>query len=124
MIRRAIHLLTVDRGVFPDDIVRNSHPLEKPMGLDSAVDPRRVRAFSVWALEEAASCGHTLQTASALVEAIRSSPASPECRVTSDILDSSVDTMEPEIVPIETDDRFALQLSRYLTIGMLCVKTY
>ena len=111
-----IHLLTIDRGVFPDDSIRKLHPLEEPMELESAVDPRRVRAFSVWFLEEAASCGHTLQTAGALVEAIRNSPAYPECRVTSDILDASVDAMGPEIEPIETDDSLALQLSRYLTI--------
>ena len=111
-----IHLLTVDRGVFPDDIVRNSHPLEKPMGLDSGVDPRRVRAFSIWTLEEAASRGHTLQTADKVVEAIRSSSAHPECRVTSDVLQASVESMAPEIVGARPDESLALQLNRYREI--------
>ncbi len=112
----AIHLLTVDRGVFPDDIVRNSHPLEKPMGLDSGVDSRRVRAFSVWTLEESASRGHTLQTASDVVGAIRDSSAHPECQVTSDILESSVKGMAPEIVRANSDEGLALQLDRYREI--------
>ena len=112
-----VHLLTIDRGVFPDDSVRNLLPLERPTGLESAVDSRRVRAFSVWALEDAATRGHTLQIASDLAESISSSPVRPECRVTSDILEASVVDMEPEIVPADTEGRLALQLKRYREIG-------
>ncbi len=52
-----IHLLKVDRGVFPEDTVRSLHPLEEPTGLASAMDPRRVRAFAISVLEEDASAG-------------------------------------------------------------------
>lgn len=117
-----IHLLSIDRGVFPDDIVQKSHPLEKPMGLDSGVDPRRVRAFSVWALEEAASRGHSLQDANDVVEAIRGSTAYPECPVTRDMLQASVREMEPEIVPVETEESLALQLERYRDIRRIVSK--
>lgn len=117
-----IHLLTIDRGVFPDDAVRNLHPLEKPMGLDSGVDPRRVRAFSVWALEEAALRGHSLQYASEVVQAIRGSAAHPKCSVTWDILQASVRGMEPEIVPVNTEESLALQLERYRDIRRIVRK--
>lgn len=117
-----IHLLTVDRGVFPDDTVRNAHPLEKPMGLESGVDPRRVRAFSVWALEEAASRGHSLQPASDVVEAIRGSAAHPECPVTWDILQASVKVMKPELMPIGLDEKLAFQLERYSEIRQIVRK--
>jgi hypothetical protein len=56
-----IALGTVDRGVFPDEVIRSEHPLPEPSGLnDDAVDPRRVRAFVVSILEGASSAGSTL----------------------------------------------------------------
>ncbi len=112
-----IHLLTIDRGVFPDDTVRAQHPLEAPSELDSAVDSRRVRAFTISVLEEAATVGHTLQFASDLGETIRSATVRPECPVTSDILNASVDDMAPEVVKVEAEGELALQLDRYRAIG-------
>ena len=114
-----IHLLTVDRGVFPEDSVQSLHPLEAPSRLDSAVDPRRVRAFTVSVLEEAASAGHTLQFAGDLSETIRRSAVRPECPVTSDILNASVDDMAPEVVAVEAKGELALQLERYCKIGKI-----
>ena len=112
-----VHLLTVDRGVFPEDTVRILHPLEAPSGLDSAVDSRRVRAFTVSALEEAASAGHTLKFAGDLGETIRGFAVRTECPVTSDILNASVGDMNPEVVAVEAEGELALQLNRYQAIG-------
>jgi hypothetical protein len=117
-----IHLLSVDRGVFPEDTVRTLHPLEAPSGLDSAVDSRRVRAFTISALEEASSSGHTLQFTGDLCETIRGSAVRPECPVTSDILTATVDDMAPEVVKVETENQLALQLGRYREIGEIVRK--
>ena len=111
-----IHLLKVDRGVFPEDTVRSLHPLEEPTGLASAMDPRRVRAFAISVLEEDASAGHTLQFAGDLGETIRNYAGRPECPVTSDILNASVDDMAPEVVKVEAEGELALQLNRYREI--------
>ena len=113
---QVVHLLTVDRGVFPEDAIRSLHPLEKPSALDSAVDSRRIRAFSVSALEAAASTGHTLQFADDLAQTIQESAVRPRCPVTVDILESSVDDMSPEVVRVDADGRLALQLDRYREI--------
>jgi ATP-dependent exoDNAse (exonuclease V) alpha subunit len=118
----AIRLLTVDRGVFPDDTVRMLHPLEEPSGLESSLDLRRVRAFAVAALEEAADDGHTLLPQDNAVEAIRNAPTSPECPVTGDIVAARASDMGPEIVPISIGSNTALQLARYQTIGDLVRK--
>ena len=90
-----VHLVTVDRGVFPEDTVRLLHPLEAPSMLDSAVDVRRVGSFTIQALEEGAAAGHTLQSAGSLAEAIREIAVRPECPVTADILAAGVPEMEP-----------------------------
>ena len=117
-----IHLLTVDRGVFPEDKLQALHPLQAPSRLDSALDPRRVRAFAVSVLEEAASAGHTLQFAGDLGETIREFSVRPECPVTSDILNASASDMAPEVVAVDTGGKLALQLDRYHTIGAIISK--
>lgn len=117
-----VHLLTVDRGVFPEDTVRLLHPLEAPSRLDSAVDARRVRAFTIAALEDAASAGHTLDFAGSLAEAIRETAVRPECPVTTDILAASVREMSPEVVSVELGGDLALQLGRYQKIDEIIRK--
>lgn len=112
-----VKILTIDRGVFPNDVVRLKHPLDGPSRLDSAVDLRRIRAFTVFALEEAALQGHTLLPKGKVVEAIRGYPMNPECPVTGDILFAQAKAMMPEVVPVEMDGETALQLERYKKIG-------
>lgn len=114
-----VRLLTVDRGVFPDDVVRGKHALESPSGLESSVDLRRVRAFSVASLEEAAAGGHTLLAKDQVVEAIAARPVSPACPVTGDMIAARVADMAPELVATEKDGDLALQLDRYKTLGEL-----
>ena len=48
-----ISVWTVDRGAFPDEVIRKNHPLPEPTALDADTDARRVRALSVSALEQA-----------------------------------------------------------------------
>lgn len=117
-----IRLLTVDRGVFPDDSVRLVHPLEAPSLLTSGVDSRRVRAFCLAALEMAAQEGHTLQSRDGLVDAIRSFAVKPECLVTGDILKAQSPQMAPDIVAAKLGDDHGLQLARYKAIGELVRK--
>lgn len=112
-----VKLLTVDRGVFPEDIVRLQHPLEKPSGLDSAIDLRRVRAFVISALEEASLNGHTLLPKDKVVEDIASRPVRPACKLTGDVLSSRVGDMAQEIAAVEMSDGLAVQLNRYKAIG-------
>ena len=114
-----VPLSTVDRGVFPEQVVRSSHPLNPPSHLDSAVDPRRVRAFTVRALEVSADSGHTLDFPGSLAEQIRELSGRPECSVTPDILRANVPDMEPEVVVVGSGGETALQLDRYRTIGGL-----
>jgi hypothetical protein len=117
-----LRLLMVDRGVFPEDVVRLQHPLESPSRLDSGVDLRRVRAFAVAALEDAALAGHTLLPKPKVVEAILSRPVRPACSVTGDMLSARAADMSPEIVAVALDGDIALQLGRYKSIGDLVRK--
>jgi hypothetical protein len=51
---------TVDRGLFPDESIRDHFPIPEPSRITDPADPRRVRALVVDLLEEGAAQGHTL----------------------------------------------------------------
>ena len=117
-----LKLLSVDRGVFPDDSVRLLHPLDEPSRVDSAVDLRRVRAFTVAALEEAASSGHSLLSRQEVVKVVQGAAVRPECPLTGDMLEARAADMAPEISTVESEDGLAVQLKRYRTIGAVVRK--
>ena len=114
-----ISLSTIDRGVFPEQVVRDAHPLNSPSHLNSAVDARRVRGFTIKALEDSAESGHTLDFPGDLAENIIKLSGRPECPVTSDILNAAGPEMVPEVVAVENGGKPGLQLGRYHTIGNL-----
>ena len=114
-----VALSTVDRGVFPDRNVLDAHPLEPPSHLNSAVDGRRVRAFTIAALEKSAEAGHTLGFAGDVANQIVELSGEPECPATSDILLANATEMEPEVSLVGTGQLPVLQLGRYQIIGEL-----
>lgn len=115
-----VRLLTIDRGVFPEDTVRILHPLPSPSGLDSAADLRRVRAFCISVTEEAAKNGHTLLPKDKVVAAILAMPVRPACPATGDMIAARAEDMKPALAPVPVGDGdIALQLARYRDIAAL-----
>jgi hypothetical protein len=113
-----ISVWTVDRGVFPDEIIRKTHPLPEPTALDAGTDARRVRALTVKVLEDAANCGNTLMPQDQVVLAIRNLNIKPGCDVDGDLINVSKDVFEGVIseTPL-ADGNPALQLSRLSEMG-------
>lgn len=111
--RDGVPLLTVDRGVIPSETTTDQIlPLE---GFESPLNPHRIRAFSLMALEDAAREGHTLLLVDDLVERINRLPAHRKCAVTSDIISSF--EFGSEVVVIDAEQGLALQLLRYHDFG-------
>jgi hypothetical protein len=81
-----VSIFTLDRGLFPEGIIRRKHPLPEPSALDGGTDVRRVRALTIWHLEKAADEGHTLARKSDVVLAIRDLDIRPGCPVDSDLM--------------------------------------
>ncbi len=93
-----VFLGVIDRGVFPDSIVREIHPLQEPSRVDEPVDRRRARAFVVDELEKASlMSGHTVQPKDWVIQAIRDREVRPECPLSVDIL-SAVEAFFPPTV--------------------------
>ena len=111
--RDGIPLLAVDRGVIPSEASLDKIP---PLdGFESPLNTKRVKAFTLMALENAAREGHTLQLVDDLVGRIRRVPAHRKCAVTSDIISGS--DFAPEVVAFETGSGLVLQLLRYHDFG-------
>lgn len=113
-----VSLWTVDRGVFPDEVIRRKHPLPEPTALDAGTDARRVRALTIKVLEEAASAGHTLLPQDKVVLDIRSLSLQPTCEVDTDLLSVAKDSFADVVggVPM-ANGAPALQLGRLAEMG-------
>lgn len=82
----AISLHTIDRGLFPDRVVREKHPIPAPACLEGALDARRLRAMFIYQLELAQSAGHTLLGQDQLIQKIREMEVDPPCSLSGDDL--------------------------------------
>ena len=82
-----ISLRSIDRGLYPDTIIQEKYPLPEPASMDGPTDPRRVRAFCVYYLEEAASVdGHSLMSRDLLMGRLRESDISTTPLVVNDVV--------------------------------------
>lgn len=79
-------LSVIDRGVFPDNMIREQFPLPESSRIVENVDERRVRAFVVRQLEEAAIEGDSLYPRDRIIRKIRELEVQPPCPVDSDLL--------------------------------------
>lgn len=113
-----VSIWTVDRGVFPDAVVRNTHPLPEPSALDAGTDARRVRALTVKVLEDAATAGSTLVPQAQVVLGIRGLPIQPQCAVDADLMNVAKDDFGDAAVEIAmANEAPALQLVRLAEMG-------
>jgi ATP-dependent exoDNAse (exonuclease V) alpha subunit len=113
-----ISVWTVDRGAFPDAVIRKNHPLPEPTSLDAGTDARRVRALSVSALEEAAESGNTLLPQDQVVLAIRNLAIRPKCEVDADLVQVAKEEFGGVIDEVKmTNGLPALQLARLAAMG-------
>lgn len=117
----AIAFGTIDRGVFPDAVVRQTHPLPEPSSLkDNSMDGRRVRALMVSVLEQASLEGSTLLSQDTVVQIIRDMPLQPPCPVDEDLMPVVEQMFSPMIESVEmAEGQPAYQLSRLSEMGRI-----
>lgn len=114
----SISVWTVDRGVFPDDVIRKKHPLPEPSALDGSADVRRVRALTVKVLEDAAAEGNTLLPQDQVVLNVRGLKLEPACLVDADLMSVAKERFNGVITesPL-ANNAPALQLGRLAEMG-------
>jgi ATP-dependent exoDNAse (exonuclease V) alpha subunit len=114
-----VSIWTVDRGVFPDEVIRKKHPLPAPTALDAGTDARRVRALTVKILEDAASVGNTLLPQDQVVLGIRALTLQPPCDVDADLMNVAKDDFEGSVGELAmANGAPALQLGRLTEVGV------
>lgn len=115
-----VSIWTVDRGVFPETIVRAAHPLPDPSALEAGTDSRRIRALTVEVLEQASGNGSTLIPRKDVILSVRSMELQPACSVTGDLMTVAEEEFAPEIILTElADSSAAYQLSRLAEMGAI-----
>jgi len=113
-----VNVLTIDRGVFPDDVIQKAHPLPEPSALHGGSDARRVRALTIFDLEKASSEGHTLQRKRDVILAIRDLDIRPTCLVDADLMNAIEPSFAGEIdVTALKDGSPCYQLRRLAAVG-------
>lgn len=113
-----VSVWTVDRGVFPDAVIREKHPLPEPSALDAGTDARRVRGLAVKVLEDAAAAGSTVVPQTQVVLSIRRLTIQPACDVDVDLMHVAKDCFEDSIVEVPmANGEAALQLVRLADMG-------
>lgn len=118
LLEEPLNARIVDRGIFPDSIIRNKHPLPLISSVDSGLDSRRVKAFTINRLEEALDEGHTIQPLNDLILGIRDLPIQPSCNVDEEQMTIVEKTFGDDIVLTQLDDGTpCYQLARLSELG-------
>lgn len=118
-----VPLRAVDRGLFPDDVIRTAHPMPKPSRVDDPVDSRRVRSLVIGVLEDAALSGDSLRPQAQVIQEIRDRPLQPSCPVSVDVMSAIGDSLTPEVGPaLMANGDPAYQLDRLASARSLIAK--
>ena len=92
----------VDRGLFPDETVREQFPVLEPSRIEDPADGRRVRALVVDLLEHAAAEGHTLLPRSWVIRRARARALQPPCPLGENVLDACEESFGPVVARAAT----------------------
>jgi len=104
---------SVDRGLFPDESIRNDFPVPKPSRVDDPADHRRVRSLVVDILEEAAGEGHTLLPKEWVITRARDRSLHPPCPLGENVLDASEHFFAPIVSTVSAKGaQLAYQVDR------------
>ena len=96
---------TVDRGLFPDEAVREQFPVPEPSRIEDPAEERRVRALVVDLLEQAAAEGHTLLPRSWVIRRARERALQPPCPLGENVLDACEESFAPVVARAATRAR-------------------
>ena len=109
----AIPLNKIDLAVFPPQTIRDINSLSEPSALNSENDKRRIRAYTIWILEQQAKNGHSVYPLKLLIADINSLSNIPSCNVNGDLFNSVKSFVLEKISEQEcSDGEFAYQLKR------------
>ena len=104
---------TTDRGMFPDEAIRQEFPIPNPSRIDDPADTRRVRALVTDILEKATDEGHTTLPRTWVISRARDRDLRPPCPLGENVLDVSEQDFQPLIELTKTKSgEVAYQIDR------------
>ena len=117
-LARGVTFQQIDKALFPPEKIRTAFPLGEGVVIDDQLDRRRVRALSVWVMEEAASLdGHSLLPFDDLLNRLMEKQLDEPCPIDEDTLEvqSEEEFFQEEIalIPASTENKIRfLKLKR------------
>ncbi|MBF0234624.1 MAG: AAA family ATPase [Desulfamplus sp.] len=119
-----VSLNIIDRGLFPDDVLRREYKLPEPSVVEDSTDERRVRAFIINQLEKAAANGHTLMPHSQIIREIRDLEVLPQCSIDGDMMAVVEKHLFPYVKRVEIANNIpAYQLAHLSEMGIKIKQT-
>jgi len=117
----SLSFLQIDKAMLPEEKFSESFPLPDSATLEHDLDTRRVRAATVWILEEATEEGHSLLSFDDVLERLKAKSLDRPLPIDEDILASQVETEffnaeVSSIPPSQTTDIHFLKLTRLVEL--------
>lgn len=111
----------LDKAVLPPPRIADVFPLPEPSALDSQLDERRMRAITVWVLEEAAAQGHSLLPFGDALERLEGKILDEEFPINEDLLMAYAEEVffQQEIVVVTDGQQQFLKLKRLAEVKEL-----
>jgi ATP-dependent exoDNAse (exonuclease V) alpha subunit len=104
----------IEKALLAPDKILNAFPLEEDVALEDRLDLRRLRALSIWILEEASNEGHSLLPFDDLLNRIQNKSLEQEFPIQEDLLKGSLQSefCEEELQLQETEAIDFVKLKR------------
>lgn len=115
----AFSVATIDKAIFADAKILERFPLSTRTDITTPLDQRRIRAFGIQILEQAATDGNTLLTDTQFVTKLDEQPLQPLCNPSIRNIIAIEDFLKDEIVKnvLDVDEElYYFKLKRFETI--------
>jgi hypothetical protein len=98
-----ISFSTIDLGLYRK-VKKGTHLYPKSLNITDPMDPRRIRALTIYELAKALDEGHTLLSRTQLINRIRELSLMPPCEVAVDIYEIAEDYFDEAIKKVEFEN--------------------
>jgi ATP-dependent exoDNAse (exonuclease V), alpha subunit - helicase superfamily I member len=118
-----VSLITIDRGLLPDDTIRVAAPVPEPARVASPADPRRIEAALADVLRRAADYGDSLLSVTETLDRVADLKLTPALPVSTDWINAHVDNGHRTLRLVELPAGHCLQLASLRERGDFLAKT-
>ena len=107
-----IAISQIDNAMFVNHLVENKYPLTKPTKMRTEADKRRFRAMTMFVLEHATNCGHTLLSYDQIIKEISKLPLDRKTDFQTEKIEGVIEFLEQGGLYLDTENKY-IKLQEY-----------